>query len=169
MDVKFLKIAIKITYFFAGMFVIQHFGCLNAPDLSAVPEITAVGLSKNFMNQGSLNNDSIIFSIEFTDGDGNFGTVNTSNIFIEDSRKPGLIYEYKAPTIPEQGINNGIKATIYLTFYSICCFTENNPSCCLDNFGCPSSNEFHFTVWILDRDNNKSNLFVTEDIVLSCI
>src|SRR5690606_5732233 len=91
--------------FFALSALFFASGCLNAPDLSDVPEITNISLSKSVMNQGSLNNDSIVFVIEFTDGDGNFGSENSSNIFIEDSRKPGLIYEYKAPTIPEQGIN----------------------------------------------------------------
>ncbi|MFZ1703600.1 MAG: hypothetical protein WAT79_04600 [Saprospiraceae bacterium] len=145
------------------------FSCAPAPDLDIIPEISNISLSKNFMNQGSFNMDSIIFKIEFTDGDGNFGSKNVSNVFIKDSRKSTLIYEFKAPEVPEQGTKNGIRGVLYVTMYSLCCFTDQNPSCCLDNFGCPQSNNFHFEVYIRDRDGQDSNTFTTSDIDLWCI
>lgn len=143
-------------------------GCLNAPDLSDTPEITGVTLSKNTMVQGNLNNDSLVFIIRFTDGDGNFGSDNLPNIFIKDSRQENLVYEYKAPFIPEEGTNNGIKGSIYLTLYTVCCLSEMNSSCCVDLFGCPSENSLYFDVTIKDRANNPSNIFKTEKITLLC-
>lgn len=144
-------------------------GCLNAPDLPSEPVITNISLSKNSMKQGNLNNDSLIFAIEFTDGDGNFGSDNIANIFIKDSRNENLVYEYKAPLIPEQGVNNGIKGTIYLTMYTICCFTEQNPSCCLDKLGCPAQNNVYFIVTIRDRGGKVSNEYKTAEIALLCL
>ena len=143
-------------------------GCLNAPDLSDTPEITGITLSKNTMVQGNLNNDSLVFIINFTDGDGNFGSDNLPNIFIKDSRQENLVYEYKAPFIPKEGTNNGIKGTIYLTLYTICCLSEINPSCCVDLFGCPTENSLYFDVTIKDRNNNTSNVFETDKIILLC-
>ena len=143
-------------------------GCLNAPDLSDTPEITSISLSKNAIVQGNLNKDSLVFIIRFTDGDGNFGSDNFPNIFIKDSRQENLVYEYKAPFIPEEGTNNGIKGTIYLTLYTICCLSEMNSSCCVDLFGCPTENSLFFDVTIRDRDNNTSNVFTTEKIILLC-
>ena len=165
-----MNFSIAVKYFiFSSLALIGIMsGCLNAPDLSDTPEITGISLSKNSMVQGNLNNDSLVFVINFTDGDGNFGSDNVSNIFIKDSRQENLVYEYKAPFIPEEGTNNGIKGTIYLTLYTICCISELNPSCCVDIFGCPPENSLYFDVTIKDRANNTSNVFKTENIVLLC-
>jgi hypothetical protein len=105
---KVIKDYLAKVLFFALLIVISE-GCIKAPELENTPEITKISLSKNTLKQGSFTEDSIIFVIEFTDGDGNFGSKTASNIFISDSRKENLIYEFKAPAIPEQGTKNGIR------------------------------------------------------------
>jgi hypothetical protein len=156
---------------FGAIFILTciQLGCLNAPDLDDTPEITAITLSKNTMVQGNLNNDSLVLVIEFTDGDGNFGSDKSPNIFIKDSRRENLIYEYKAPFVPEEGTNNGIKGKIFVTFYTICCISDTNASCCVDLFGCPAQNQLSFDVTVKDRSDNTSNVFTTEDIFLTCL
>jgi hypothetical protein len=165
---KVIKDYLAKVLFFALLIVISE-GCIKAPELENTPEITKISLSKNTLKQGSFTEDSIIFVIEFTDGDGNFGSKTASNIFISDSRKENLIYEFKAPAIPEQGTKNGIRGTIYLTMYSLCCLTETNPSCCADPLGCPNKNALAFNVKIQDRAGNYSNSFKTNEIDLLCL
>ncbi|MBK6563809.1 MAG: hypothetical protein IPL63_04175 [Saprospiraceae bacterium] len=165
---KVLKNYLPVVLISVFLFTVWN-GCIKAPDLDNSPEITNISLSKNNLRQGSFTEDSIIFIIEFTDGDGNFGSKTASNIFISDSRKENLVYEYKAPPIPEQGTKNGVRGTLYLTMYSLCCFTENNPSCCADPLGCPAINAMFFNVKIQDRSGNFSNSYATGKIDLMCL
>jgi hypothetical protein len=151
--------------------VISISGCLSPPEFDPTPEITEISLSKNTMVQGVTQTDSIIFKISFTDGDGDFGSNvsgSNSNIFITDGRNQNLVYDFKAPEIPTQSAENGVRGTIYLTMYTLCCLANQNQNCCLTPLGCPSENTFPFEVYIRDRSGKNSNKVTTNNIVLLC-
>lgn len=142
--------------------------CTTTNDFSNIPRIEKIEISKTEVVQGSINNDSILLIIHFTDGDGDFGSDTQENIFIEDSRTKTLVSAYKAPKVPEQGSGNGIAGKIWVTVYSSCCITPQNPNCCLDNFGCPPFNELSYKVSIRDRGGNNSNSVQSPTIRLLC-
>jgi len=142
--------------------------CSSTNDFSNVPTIEKIEVTKTEMRQGSINNDSILLVIHFTDGDGDFGSDTQENIFIEDSRTKTLVSAYKAPKVPDQGTGNGIAGKIWVTVYSSCCITSQNPNCCLDDFGCPPFNELSYKVSIRDRAGNNSNMIESPTIRLLC-
>jgi hypothetical protein len=158
-------------YFFYVVMSFCLLSCVGSPDYSAIPNITNITLSKNQMNQSNIFEDSITLTIEFTDGDGDFGSASTSNennIFVIDNRTSLLNDAFKAPFIPTQGSGNGVAGKIFIKMYSTCCITDNNPSCCFDNFGCPQSNDLTYSVYIKDRAGNQSNTVITPNITLIC-
>ncbi|MBK8620839.1 MAG: hypothetical protein IPN79_03525 [Saprospiraceae bacterium] len=160
-------------YFFIAVIIVLFSltGCLSPPEFDETPEITEISLSKTTMVQGVTQTDSIVFKISFTDGDGDFGSNvsgSSSNIFITDGRNPNLVYDFKAPEIPAQSAENGVRGTIYLTMYTLCCLTGQNQNCCLTPLGCPSENNFPFEVYIKDRSGKTSNKVTTNNIVLIC-
>ena len=48
--------------------------CIQPPDYPDIPELELIGLTKDTVMQSSLNEDSIIVVLSFTDGDGNIGS-----------------------------------------------------------------------------------------------
>ncbi len=165
------KLASKLNLFhlLVGAVVLVVFkSCSSTNDFSNIPSIEKIEISKGEMYQGSINNDSILLIIHFTDGDGDFGSDTQENIFIEDSRTKTLVSAYKAPKVPEQGSGNGIAGKIWVTVYSSCCIAPQNPNCCLDNFGCPAFNEISYKVSIRDRAGNNSNSIQSPTLRLLC-
>lgn len=146
------------------------YACAKSPNFEPVPILEFRTFSKNSMNQGEFN-DSLFVELFFTDGDGDFGastTSNEANIFFKDLRT-GVTNSYKAPFIPSQGANNGIKGTIRILLRSTCCIyppaTGIFPCESVDEF---PSNELTYEIYITDRGGNESNKVTTPVITLNC-
>jgi len=146
--------------------------CISPPDYANIPSLEFRNFSKSNMNQGVFEEDSVILTLFFTDGDGDFGTSgqgNEKNIFILDKRTKEIFREYKAPFIPLEGAGNGISGTISIKIFSTCCIFPEASGI----FPCESSEEFPFNdlvldVYIKDRAGNQSNTVTTTAIRLNC-
>jgi len=146
------------------------YNCASAPDLSPIPTLEFVSVSKESMEQGSFNQDSLTLTLNFTDGDGDIGGLNgdiSQNLFVIDNRIDTIADPFVIPTIPEQGVNNGIRGQIKLRMYTTCCLIPGIPACS------PSAPDFpfdevSFDVYMVDRAGNQSNTVTTSMIKLLC-
>jgi hypothetical protein len=146
--------------------------CVTPPDYPEEPTLSFVGFSKNGMRQGVFAEDSVIMTLSFTDGNGDFGTPGTGidkNIFITDKRTGEIFREFKAPFVPVEGTANGISGTISVKLYTTCCIfpvSTGIPPC--ETPAAFPSNELVLDVYIKDRAGNVSNLITTPAITLQC-
>jgi hypothetical protein len=123
------------------------------------------------MRQGNLLQDSVSLFIDFTDGDGDIGSIQNDtaiNFFIIDNRTNVSYGNYKLPSIPLKGANNGVEGRITINLFSTCCrFPENIPPC--EKTTKYPKNELSFSIYIKDRAGNRSNTVKTTNIDLLCI
>jgi hypothetical protein len=161
---------LKVIFGFGLLWIIS--GCVKAPEYSPVPFLRFDGLSKSSLLQGTEFQDSLLVFLYFTDGDGDFGSpANSSerNIFIVDKRTGNIKDEFKAPLVPEQGVNNGISGKISVKIYSTCCiFPEQTgiPPCQRPQQF--PDNDLILDIYIKDRAGNISNTVSTDVIKLIC-
>lgn len=148
--------------------------CIQPPDLPDEPVITYTGMSGTTMDQGALNQDSIVIFFEFTDGDGDIGTdpssrtVEDFDLFLVDTRTGNIQDRYFLPHVPPKGASNGIIGNARVVLLSTCCIYEDGSAACQ-----PNPNQLTDTVvyeiYIMDRAGNESNRILTEEITLNCI
>jgi len=121
------------------------------------------------MEQGFFNEDSVTLTLNFTDGDGDIGELDGNikpNIFVIDNRIDTIADPFVIPTIPEQGVKNGIQGQIKLRLFNTCCLIPGISAC-------DSSPDFPldtvtYDVYLLDRAGNQSNTVTTSMITLLC-
>lgn len=123
------------------------------------------------MNQGVFEEDSVILTMFFTDGDGDFGISGQGlekNIFIKDKRTNETFREYKAPFIPLEGAGNGISGTISIKLYRhVGSFLNLRVFFPAKNLRF-LANDLELDVYIKDRAGNQSNVITTSKIKLNC-
>lgn len=126
-------------------------------------------MSKDTMQQGVNQQDSITIIFRFEDGDGDLGRTETStenNVFLTDSRTGILDNTFGIPHIPAQGSSNGIEGTIFIRVYSTCCLHPVEDPCT------PSVmhpfDQLKYQIYIIDRAGNRSNTIETPAIHLIC-
>lgn len=145
-------------------------GCIDPPDYPNEPEIEFLSWSKNTMNQGDLNGDSVLIRLTFTDGDGNIGypaSDPTPDIFVIDSRTGIIQDRLKMPEVPEEGTGNGINGELTLRIFNTCCFFPKNiPPCTVTNMY--PTDTLHYEIYIEDRAGNRSNTISTPMMILRC-
>ena len=160
-----MKLNILLCFLLAICLVLS---CTKPPDYPVVPEIGFKGFTKNFMDQGFLNEDSLMVTISFTDGDGDLGDHDSLNLFITDKRTGFLQDQFRIPFIPEQGASNGISGEISFALYNTCCiFSDKSIPPCTPNTQEPLDTLI-YSIYIKDRSNNLSNVIETEPIFLQC-
>ena len=169
-----MKVAVVLTvtmkYFILILFAFPFFiGCVDPPDFPVEPQIDFIGMSKDSMQQSVFQEDSIIISISYTDGDGDLGHNDTTrDAFFIDTRSGFLENAFILPFVPEEGAGNGISGEIAFKLYTTCCVYPNNviPPCV------PSSqypiDTLIFEVYIRDRAGHESNRIFTDPIILLC-
>ena len=156
-------------FLFSSGLLFFALSCAKTPEFSVVPEITFVGLNQDtILQNGGINpRDTLDITFSFTDGDGDIGSEEDINIFLTDSRNDFPL-TFKVNPIPEQGIDNGIKGEITLSIPNdqICCVLPTNQTCI------PSStypvDVMHYSIQLLDRLGNESNIVDTDDIFILC-
>ena len=143
--------------------------CIKAPEFADVPKIDFVSLTKDTMLQGLNQEDSIIVTFHFEDGDGDIGRMTDSeanNVFFIDTRTGQLDNSFGIPFVPPQGSSNGIEGEVYIKIFSTCCiFPVGDP--------CQPSTEFPidaltYEIYIKDRAGHESNRITTPVITLLC-
>ncbi len=148
--------------------------CTDGPNFSLSPEIEFVSFSKDTLQQGSVNNDFVDLVISFTDGDGDLGYPSTSGVLEQDlvliDNRTGNVFDrFKTPEIPDQGTGNGVKGTMMIKVFTICCtYPENIPDCEPNPPIEYSFNELSFDITLTDRAGNASNTITTPTLQLQC-
>ncbi len=144
--------------------------CVQPPDYPDEPVIEFMSLSKNVMKQTPLGPDSILISFNFTDGNGDLGSVNGEpNIFIKDGRDGFDKPPYQIPFIPPQGAGNGISGMISIVVPTTCCiYIDPNgfPLAC-DDVPIPFDT-LTYLISIKDQAGHESNQIETPPIGLIC-
>lgn len=141
--------------------------CIAAPEYPIEPAITFKQLSKNTMKQGAFNNDSLLLTFAFTDGDGDIGREDSASLFLTDLRSGFGEPTFKLPFVPESGAGNGISGEAYIAIYTTCCYYPDGSPPCQPNPDYPTDTlEYEF--YIVDRAGHKSNVARTGPIVLQC-
>lgn len=147
------------------------FGCVKPPDYPIEPVIEFMNIDKNFMSQGLQDNDFVLATITFTDGDGDLGSEDDSvSIVITDLRDNSVnTSATRLPMVPEQGAGNGISGEITFRLFQTCCIPppEFQRGPCAPNPDFPVDT-LEYEVYIVDRAGNESNHILLEPIYLQC-
>ena len=144
--------------------------CTVSPDFPIEPVLTYKGMSKNSIEQGSLNSDSMYIFLHYTDGDGDIGLETedtTQNLFLIDSRTGFRSDAFKIPLVQTAGTGNGISGDIELKIYTTCCLFENNipPCSVIDGI---DFDTLYYRIYLLDNAGNSSDTINTEPIYVRC-
>ncbi|MEP6795070.1 MAG: hypothetical protein ABJB16_12135 [Saprospiraceae bacterium] len=144
--------------------------CLDSPNFPDTPAIQFISISKDTLNQGIFQEDSLIVQFSFTDGDGDIGRTNqgTSNdIFFIDERTGTLDNTFGIPEIPKEGAGNGVEGVVKIVLFSTCCIYNDGSDPCLPNPSVPFDT-IQYRIYITDQAGHKSNEILTDPIILRC-
>ncbi|MFT7589899.1 MAG: hypothetical protein ACI959_002120 [Limisphaerales bacterium] len=134
--------------------------CEKPPEYPLEPIITFESLSSNSITEFS--NDSLSMTFSFTDGDGDLGYDGEGggepNIFVEDIRVLGSPITYRMDSLGIRSNVPAISGTIKIVF-------SNGFFACLEDVDIETT---RFTVQIVDRAGNYSNIIETPDINIDC-
>ncbi|MDX1477555.1 MAG: hypothetical protein R3301_07585 [Saprospiraceae bacterium] len=150
--------------------VLCHPGCINAPDFADVPKIEFVSMSKDTLRQGVFQQDSLVVTFHFEDGDGDIGREEDApgnNVFFIDKRTGQLDNSFGIPFIPPQGSSNGVEGDVHILLYSTCCLFPNGQDPCTPSGQFPTD-QLEYEIYIIDRAGNESNRITTPVITLLC-
>ena len=142
-------------------------GCVQPPSYPVEPAITYMSLSKDTMLRGSLV-DSTFVTFSFTDGDGDIGSKDSLDLFLTDNRD-GTVLRNRIPFVPELGASNGIKGEIRVRILSTCCiFPDPFLNGCVDESASYPYDTVNYSIYLLDRKGNKSNVIEVEPVYVRC-
>ncbi len=142
--------------------------CIRPPDYPIEPQITFVGMTKTTMRQGFGSEDSVYYTLSFTDGDGDLGGISgkdSLNVFITDRRSNKPVEQtFRIPFVPEAGAKNGISGEIRFLMFTTCCLSLEP---CIATPSRPTDT-LSYDIYIKDRAGHKSNVVQTKPIILLC-
>jgi hypothetical protein len=150
--------------------VLTGWNCLDTPDFPDEPYIEFVSLTKDTLQQGVFQEDSLFVTFHFEDGDGDLGRTDQepeNNIFFIDERTGTLDNTFAIPTIPEDGAGNGVEGEVKILLFSTCCIYPDGSDPCVPNDQYPLDT-VQYRIYIKDRAGNKSNEILTSPIILRC-
>ncbi len=158
----------KLHFGFYLLLSLSLTACLNAPNVSEVPSIDFLSISKDTLQQSPVGlTDSLIVSFQFEDGDGDLGQDQILDLFVTDNRTGESYGNLSIPSLPEQGASNGINGEISFKIFSTCCiFPDGIPPC--ESPAAYPENELSLDIMIRDRSGNESNTITTSRVVLLC-
>jgi len=144
--------------------------CLDSPNFPDEPRIEFLDVSKDTLNQGVFQQDSLIVRFKFEDGDGDIGRNEQdpqNNIFFIDERTGTQDNTFGIPTIPAEGASNGVKGEIRILLFSTCCIYTDGADPCIINEAVPFDT-VQYRIYIKDRAGHRSNEILTSPIILRC-
>lgn len=146
--------------------------CTEAPNFPIEPVLTYDGVNKGRIFQftnGPV--DTLIIRFDFTDGDGDLSLIDSDSvdIFLRDSRLPQIPQNFRFPLIDREGTGSGISGTA-----SVSVVNTNNICCIFEGEICAAEEEypidtFSYTIQVVDRAGNLSNVIRTEVIEIDCL
>ena len=144
--------------------------CLDSPNFPDEPRIEFIDNSKDTLDQGVFQQDSLVVRFRFEDGDGDIGRNEQdpeNNIFFIDERTGTQDNTFGIPTIPEEGAGNGVEGEIRILLFSTCCIYSDGSDPCIINEQVPYDT-VQYRIYITDRAGHKSNEILTSPIILRC-
>jgi hypothetical protein len=157
---------LKVTILMISLLGIMS--CYKTPTYPIIPHIDFAGYT---VTQPYIIPDTGNLRITFTDGDGDLGMLNNSDsgtlskVFIYNI-KYSLTSPSNIPIIPQKGTTKAISGSIDIKLagsLGVGLFDES--SCLL--FQHPLDT-LTFSIYIVDRAGNKSNVITTPPLVVSC-
>jgi hypothetical protein len=145
------------------------FTCKEDNKISDIPSIKFIGMSKNLMIQGDLNQDSVLISLEFEDGDGDLSSGSEStkkDIFVIDKRTGLLSDQFKIPDIPDSN-GEAVSGSLTVRLFNTCCLFLNNIPPCSTPVQYPKDSII-YEIYIVDRAGNESNRVLSSKLYLQC-
>lgn len=157
---------LKFTIFLATTTILS---CTKPPDYPIEPVINFKSFSKTSIKQGSLNQDSIVVTLGYTDGDGDLGSEdNNVDIHAIDMRTGLTVTSSRSiPYVPPQGAGNGISGELYLIFFTTCCIHPETNQICMPFADFPVDS-LVYEIYITDRAGNESNRILTDPLFVRC-
>lgn len=170
--------------FLCVLIVTTFAACIQPPDYPDAPVIEFVGFNQPSISQGlrPTDIDSLVVIFSFTDGDGDLGNEADArdedgrplfDVFMTDSRTGNVIEQNRIPFIPEQGAGNGISGEVSITISNVtasfCCLYDDKDGsdpCTINNIF--TRDTFYYSIQILDRAGNESNIIDTAPIIIEC-
>jgi len=149
--------------------------CSKPPEFPAEPIIKFIGISHAAIDQsrgGGIKLDTIEVRFSFTDGDGNLGSKDSTNISLIDSRDK-FEHSFKVNPIPQLGSGNGIQGEISIKLTNspdtkyFCCTFPNTRLTCIASTKFPTDTLSYF-IRIRDRSGKWSNTIKTDRITIFC-
>lgn len=124
------------------------------PKISNTPSILSVSINKSTINQF----DDLVFTISYTDGDGDLGTddADEKSIFITDNRDTSIVHAYHLPPLAPSGSNLTIQGSLNVTLQNVILLNQTN-----------SAETANFSVKIKDRANQNSNIVTTTNVSIN--
>jgi len=144
--------------------------CSNPPEYPDEPTLEFVSMSRTVLNQANIisNNDSLLLTLAFTDGDGDIGAEDgdTSEIRYIDLRQNFEQTPLKIPFVGLQGVGQGISGEIFAILPTTTCLFDDGR---FPGTSAPGeTNEVIYEMWIVDRAGNESNRIELPPITLRC-
>jgi len=128
-------------------------GCTKDEPISPVPEISFVSATPQTVTAFA---DSLTITIGYRDGDGDLGENDTdeNNLFMEDSRN-GVIYGFRVRQLAPDNVTISIEGNLNVS-------VPNVPI-----IGSGDSETFTYTIHVVDRAGNESNLVTSSQITVN--
>jgi len=152
------------------LILIAGWRCLDAPNYPDEPYIEFLSISKDTLDQGVFQQDSLIVLFRFEDGDGDIGRTDQdpeNNIFFIDERTGTLDNTFGIPTLPEDGAGNGVEGEVKILLFTTCCIFPDGSDPCMPSNLFPIDT-VQYRIYIKDRAGHKSNEILTTPIILRC-
>lgn len=152
------------------LLAIAGWQCLEAPNYPDEPFIEFISTSKDTLDQGIFQEDSLFVTFRFEDGDGDIGRTDQepeNNIFFIDERTGTLDNTFGIPMIPEDGAGNGVEGEVRVLLFSTCCIYNDGSDPCVPSSEFPLDT-VQYRIYIKDRADHKSNEILTSLIILRC-
>ncbi len=149
---------------------ITGWNCVDTPDFPDVPHIEFLSVSRDTLQQGIFQQDSLIVRFKFQDGDGDIGRTDQepdNNVFFIDERTGSLDNTFGIPEIPDEGAGNGVEGEVRILLFSTCCIYPDGSDPCIPNTQFPFDTVI-YRIYMTDRAGHKSNEILTSPIILRC-
>ncbi len=147
-----------LSLFFAC--VILFFSCKKEegndplPTVSNTPSIELVSTSATNINQF----EDIEFSVKYRDGNGDLGEsdADTKTIYVMDNRNTSIVHEFHLQPLAPLDKSFAIQGTLKINIENVILLDQAN-----------NSENATFSIYIRDREGNKSNTILSPSIKIN--
>lgn len=125
------------------------------PTIEKIPVIELLNVTPNTVQQFT---DSIVFSIKYTDGDGDLGTYDADETPIEviDNRNPSLIFPFHLPPLSPSNSDIIIQGELNIVLRNLILLDASN-----------QSETTTFSIRLRDQANNWSNTVTSDNVTIN--